>query len=61
MTITEKTIHHLLLALVFSFINWFIINKLVTPLPFITYFIIEIILAISLKIFKFTIQKLNLS
>ena len=61
MTITEKTIHHLLLSLVFSLANWFIINKFVIPLTFITYFIIEIILAISLKFFKFTIQKLNLS
>jgi len=61
MTITEKTIHHLLLSFVFSLANWFIINKFVTPLTFTTYFIIEIILAVSLKIFKFTIQKLNLS
>jgi hypothetical protein len=61
MTTIEKIIHHLLVAFLFSIINWFIIDNFVIKISFIMYFIVEIILAISLKICKFTIQKLNLN
>jgi hypothetical protein len=57
----EKVIHHSLVALIFSIINWLIIDSFIIKISFIMYFILEIILAISLKICKFTIQKLNLN
>lgn len=57
----EKIINHSLVALLFSIINWIIIDIFIIKISFIMYFIIEIILAISLKICKFTIQKLKLN
>jgi hypothetical protein len=60
MTIIEKTIHHALIAILFSIINWIIIDNFIINISFWKYFIIELLLVSSLKIFKFTIQKLKL-
>lgn len=60
MTLIEKTIHYTLIAILFSIINWFIIDNLVINISFWKYFIVELILVTSLKIFKFTIEKLKL-
>jgi hypothetical protein len=60
MTTIEKTIHHLALSLLFTLINWFIIDFFIIKIPFFKYFIIEIILVLSLKFYKFTLTKLKI-
>lgn len=57
MTRTEKIVNNLTLGLIFSIINWFLINKLIVKMTFIEYLLIEIVLVISIKLFKFTQQK----
>jgi hypothetical protein len=61
MTIGEKIVHTVLISFLFSVICWLITNYFVISLTFIKYFFIEIILIISLKVYKFTISKLGLN
>ena len=61
MTIKEKVIHTLILSLMFSIISWLVVDNLVIDISFLKYFLIEIILIISLKFYKFTIQKFKLN
>jgi hypothetical protein len=61
MTIGEKIVHTVLISFLFSVICWLITNYFVISLTFIRYFFIEIILIISLKVYKFTISKLGLN
>jgi len=60
MTNIEKIIHHFSLSVLFTLINWFIINFFIIEISFIKYFIIEIILVLSLKFYKFTLSKFKL-
>lgn len=60
MTIIEKTIHHFLLSVLFTLVNWFIVDSFIIKVSFIKYFIIEIILVLSLKFYKFTLTKFKL-
>lgn len=60
MTIFEKTVHHLLLSVLFTLINWFIVDYFIINITFIKYFIIEIILVLSLKFYKFTLTKFKI-
>jgi hypothetical protein len=61
MTIKEKMIHTLILSLMFSIISWLVVDNLIIDISFLKYFLIEIILIISLKFYKFTIQKFKLN
>jgi len=61
MTIKEKMIHTLVLSLMFSIISWLVVDNLIIDISFLKYFLIEIILIISLKFYKFTIQKFKLN
>jgi hypothetical protein len=61
MTIKEKIIHTLILSLMFSIISWLVVDNLIIDISFLKYFLIEIILIISLKFYKFTIQKFKLN
>jgi hypothetical protein len=60
MTNIEKIIHHFSLSVLFTLINWFIIDFFIIEISFIKYFIIEIILVLSLKFYKFTLSKFKL-
>ena len=60
MTIKEKIIHSFILALLISIINWIIIDNFIVEISFFKYFLIEIILILSIKLYKFTKQKLRL-
>lgn len=60
MSITEKFIHSFLIAVVFSILCWLIITNFVIEISFWKYIIIEIILAVSKKLYTFTIQKTHL-
>ena len=61
MTIREKILHSLLISILFSLANWFIIKTFIIDVTIIEYIIIEIILIISIKLFKFTKLKLKLN
>jgi len=61
MTLKEKVMHSLLLGLLFSFLNWMIINNLIINLSIFQYIFIELTLVVSIKLFKFTKVKLNLN
>jgi hypothetical protein len=60
MTLGEKIFHGFILACLFSIINWLLIDKLIIEISFFKYVLIEIILVLSIKMFKFTKQKLGL-
>lgn len=60
MSVTERQIHRALISLVFSVINWILIDLLLVDLPFWKYFIIELFLVVSMKFYIFTTRKLNL-
>jgi hypothetical protein len=60
MTLLEKIIHGFILGVCFSLLNWLLIDKFVTTLSISQYIFIEIILVISIKLFKFTKLKLNI-
>jgi hypothetical protein len=60
MTIREKVIHSFLLAVFISIINWLVISKFIVEMSIFKYFLIEIILILSIKLFTFTKQKLGL-
>lgn len=60
MSVTERQIHRALISLVFSVINWILIDLLLVELPFWKYFIIELFLVVSMKFYIFTTRKLNL-
>jgi hypothetical protein len=61
MTLLEKIIHSILLSILFSVISWLIIDRFVINLSFLRYFLVELILVISLKFYKFTKLKLKLN
>ena len=60
MTIIEKIINHLLLGVLFTLVNWMIVDALIIEVPFYKYFLIELILVISMKIYKFTLTKFKI-
>ena len=61
MTLKEKFFHSFILGVLFSFINWLIIDKLIVSVSIYKYILIELVLVISIKLFKFTKLKLNLN
>ena len=56
----EKAINKTIIAILFSILNWLIIDRFIIEIPFYKYFIIEILLIVSMKIFIFTTQKIKL-
>jgi hypothetical protein len=56
----EKALNKTILSVLFSILNWTLINKFLIEIPFYKYFIIEILLIVSMKIFIFTTQKIKL-
>ncbi len=60
MTRKEKMFHSFILSCLFSLLSWFTVDRFVTKVSFLQYFFIEFILILSLKLFNFTKQRLNL-
>jgi hypothetical protein len=60
MSATEKTVHKLLLSIIYALFNWMIVNWLVVELSFWKYLIIELFLLVSMKFYIFTTRKMNL-
>lgn len=61
MTLGQKFFHSFIIGVLFSLLNWLIIDKFIINLSIYTYIFIEIVLVISIKLYKFTKQKLNLN
>ena len=60
MTVREKLINTIILSIVVSIINWFIIDKLILKMSIFQYFFVEIFLLLSLKTYIFAKRKLDL-
>ena len=60
MRFIERNIHRLVVSILFSLLNWVVVKNLIIELPFWKYFIIELLLLVSMKFYIFTIQKLKL-
>jgi|688.fasta_scaffold11973_17 hypothetical protein len=56
----EKAINKTMIAILFSILNWLIIDRFIIEIPFYKYFIIEILLIVTMKLCIFTTQKLKL-
>jgi hypothetical protein len=61
MTLKEKFFHSFFLGILFSVLNWLIIDNFIISLSIYEYILIELTLVVSMKLFKFTKQKLNLN
>jgi hypothetical protein len=61
MTVREKFFHSFFLGVLFSIINWIIIDNFIINVSILRYIFIELTLVISIKLFKFTTLKLNLN
>jgi hypothetical protein len=61
MTIREKFFHSFIIGILFSIINWLIIDNFIIKLSIFKYILIEFLLVISIKFYKFTKLKLNLN
>jgi hypothetical protein len=57
MTTIEKYIHRFLIGVIFTLCNWFIVNTFIIQVSFPRYFFIELLLVLSMKLFKFTLTK----
>ena len=60
MTIREKIFHSFIISIVFSLANWLLIKNFIIDVTVVQYIFIEIVLVISIKLFKFTKLKLRL-
>lgn len=55
--IKSKKIHAVILAILFSIINWTIIDNAIVEISFLKWILIEIILGFSLKLYNFIVTK----
>jgi hypothetical protein len=61
MTKFEKVFHRFLLSLAFTLTNWFTVTTFIIEISFLKYFFIELLLVLSMKLFKFTLTKFKLN
>lgn len=59
MSSVEKVVHKLLISLVFTLVNWVIVDNFIVEVPFWKYLIIEVFLVISMKFYTFTTLKID--
>jgi hypothetical protein len=60
MTIKKKIFYSFLIGILLSLLNWIIIDNFIVRISIYKYILIEFVLVISIKFFKFTKLKLNL-
>ena len=60
MSSVEKVVNKLLLSLVFTALNWIVVDFFIVDVSFWRYLIIELFLVVSLKFYTFTTRKMNL-
>jgi hypothetical protein len=56
----EKYFHKATLSLLFSILCWLLIKNLIIDIGFFRYFLIELLLILSMRLLKFTLTKLKL-
>lgn len=61
MTLRAKMFHSLSLSILFTLINWFIVDNFILKVSIMKYVLIELLLVASLKLFNFTKIKLGLN
>lgn len=57
----EKVIHKILISLIYTIATWTFIKSFILNLSFYKYFLIEIVLVLSMKFYKFTLEKFKLN
>jgi hypothetical protein len=55
----EKTLHSFFLSIVFTLLNWVLVDNLVVGMKFWQYVAIEIVILVSYKLYQFTFNKIN--
>jgi hypothetical protein len=60
MSSVEKVVNRLLISLVFTALNWIVVDFFIVEISFWRYLIIELFLVVSLKFYTFTTRKMNL-
>lgn len=60
MSSIERVINRLLISLLFTMLNWVLVDWLIVELPLWKYIIIELFLIVSMKFYIFTTRKMNL-
>jgi len=60
MSSVEKVVNRLLISLVFTALNWVVVDFFIVDVSFWRYLIIELFLVVSLKFYTFTTRKMNL-
>lgn len=55
----HEAMHSFLLSIVFTLLNWVVIDNLVVAMKFWQYFLIEVIILISFKIYQLTLHKIQ--
>lgn len=60
MTRLERDVHLFIISVLFSLLNYGIIYFLIVELPLWKYFIIELLLLVSMKFYIFTTRKMKL-
>jgi hypothetical protein len=56
----EKIIHKALIAILFSVMNWILITTFIIEISFLKYLIVETVLVLWMKVYKFTLNKFKL-
>lgn len=60
MSPVEKVIHKLGISLLFTIVNWVIVDNFIVDISFLRYLFIELLLVVSMKFSIFTTRKLKL-
>jgi hypothetical protein len=60
MSSVEKVVNRLLISLVFTALNWIVVDFFIVEISFWRDLIIELFLVVSLKFYTFTTRKMNL-
>lgn len=55
----QEAMHSFLLSIVFTLLNWVVIDNLVVAMNFWQYFLIEVIILISFKFYQITLRKIQ--
>jgi hypothetical protein len=55
-----KIIHRIILSTLFSILTWLVVKNFIIEITFLRYFILELILYLSMNLLKFTLQKFKI-
>jgi hypothetical protein len=55
----EKTLHGFFLSIVFTLLNWVLVDNLIVSINFLQYVAIEIVILVSYKLYQFIFNKIS--